>query len=236
MESILRTYVEDFRSDPAADFALTFGIRIQGKGEWHVIVTPAESPGAGAGVELHPGPPTEPSMVFVTDADTLERIHQGKLNALTAMGKARSSDFAPMDIEIMEGFSPDGAFIGRLLPFTFHFWTRGQPEIIPFGDKSLTRQVHGGNALIFFYQPGFRSAWFQVEEGQHVNAEQRDQVNPFPSLLIVTSGKMMSRIDGRELAMEEGQALFIPAGVAHEFWQTDPEPGEGILLMFGEGA
>jgi hypothetical protein len=30
--------------------------------------------------------------------------------------------------------------------------------------------------------------------------------------------------------------LFVPAGVAHEFWNPYDEPAEGIMLMFGEGA
>jgi len=101
MESILQAFVEDFRSDPAADTALTFGIQIKDEGEWYVVVTPSDNPEVKTGVELYSGPPPQPSMVFVTDAETLRRIHHGKLNALTAMGKARSSDFAPLDLEMI---------------------------------------------------------------------------------------------------------------------------------------
>jgi mannose-6-phosphate isomerase-like protein (cupin superfamily) len=235
-QEVLQAFVEDFRSDPAANFPVTFGVRVQDQGEWHVAVTPADTPEASVTVELQAGLPPSPSFIFVTDAETLTGIHQGSLNALTAMGRARMSDPAPMDIEMMEGFAPDGAFLGKLLPLVFHFWTRGRPEIIPYGDKSLTREVHGANALVFYYQAGFRSAWFQIEKGQHVNADEKDQINPFPSLLIITAGELQSRIGSKELTLEKGQAVLIPAGVPHEFWQTLPEPAEGILLMFGEGA
>ena len=74
--------------------------------------------------------------------------------------------------------------------------------------------------IVFYYEPGFRSAWFRIEKGQHVNAEEQDQVNPFPSLLIVTAGRMKGRIDGREVPLEKGQALLIPPGVSHEFGST----------------
>jgi hypothetical protein len=39
-EQILQTYVADFRQDPAAAEAITFGIRVTGEGggDWHVVV------------------------------------------------------------------------------------------------------------------------------------------------------------------------------------------------------
>lgn len=236
VETMLMDFVIDYRSDPSASKATCFGISVADHGEWKVKVKPREGPGTGAAVELSGGLPSEPSFFFVTDRETLAAIHSGQMNALTAMGRARMSDPTPLDIKMMDGFVPEADFFSDLLPLIFHFWTRGLPEIIPFGETSMTRHVHGGNALVFYYQPGFRSAWFQIHQGQHVNADKEDQVNPFPTLLIVTAGRLDSRIDGRESSLEKGQAVLIPAGTPHEFWQTRAEPAEGILLMFGEGA
>lgn len=237
-EEILQDYVADFRLDPAAADPITFGLSISGDGggEWHVVVSGREEGAEKATVDLLEGPAPEPTFLYVADLATLRRVHRGELNALTAMAKARSSDPAPMDIDVMEGFVPDGSFVARVLPLTFHFWTRGLPEVVPFGSKSLTRPVHGGNASIFYYQPGFRSGWFQVEKGQHVNADPDDQVNPFPSMLIMTRGRGEAKIGERRLTLHEGQMLFVPSGVSHEFWNPYDEPAEGILLMFGEGA
>jgi len=141
-----------------------------------------------------------------------------------------------MDLEVMEGYVPSEDFVARVVPLTFHFWTRGTPEIVPFGRKALTRTVHGGNALVFYYQPGFRSAWFQIEKGQHVNADPEDQTNPFPSMFVMTRGRTEARIGGRPVTLAAQQMLFVPAGVTHEFWNVLDEPAEGILLMFGDGA
>ena len=76
----------------------------------------------------------------------------------------------------------------------------------------------------------------QIENGQHVNAEPRDQVNPFPSMLVITRGRTEAKIGGRQLTLHAKQTVLIPAGVSHEFWNPYDEPAEGILLMFGEGA
>lgn len=237
-EAILEEYVADFRSDPAAADPITFGVAITGEGggEWHVVVAGREEGAETATVELRSGPAPEPTFLYTGDLKILRRVHRGELNALTAMGKARSSDVTPMDIDVMEGFTPDGTFVGRVLPLTFHFWTRGLPEVVPFGSKSMTREVHGANAAVFYYQPGFRSAWFHIENGQHANADSADQTNPFPSMLILTSGRVVGKIGGRELTLNRNEMLFIPTDVSHEFWNPWDEPAEGVLLMFGEGA
>lgn len=226
---MLQRFVADYAADPSVTEAQSFGILV---GEdWYTVTA---SPGRAS---LREGQPGEPTFYFVTDAETVARIDAGEINALTGMAKAFSSDFAPMDIGMMEGFTPDQDFVGPLLATSFHFWTRGQPEAIPFG-RGMTRVTHGTNGGIFFYQPGFRSGFFHIEPGHHVNADERSQTNPFPSLFVVTEGWAYGRINGIEMRIEAGNAYFVPAGHAHEFWL--PEDAEtdafGFLFMFGEGA
>jgi len=36
--------------------------------------------------------------------------------------------------------------------------------------------------------------------------------------------------------VQEGQAMLIPAGVTHEFWNPNDQPAEIVLIMFGKGA
>jgi mannose-6-phosphate isomerase-like protein (cupin superfamily) len=55
-------------------------------------------------------------------------------------------------------------------------------------------------------------------------------------MLVVTSGSASARIGGKDITLEKGRTVLIPAGVAHEFWNEHGEPVEGILTMFGEGA
>ncbi len=232
VEDILQEYVESFRNDPVAkNDKITFGVHVADEGDWHVVVD-----GEG-GVELKMGLSLTPAIYYTTDLSTLKKVHAGELAALTCMGKASSSDFAPMDIEVMEGFvPPDDTFFDRIIPFTFHFWNRGFPEMVKFGDKKYSRVVHGGNAIVFYYQKGLRSAWYQIEKGQHINEDVADQVNPFPTLLIFTKGVVEARIGGEYFQIEANNSLFIPPGVSHEFWNNSDLPVEAIIIMFGDGA
>lgn len=151
------------------------------------------------------------------------------------MGQARSSDPIPLSPKLGPQFSkrPDAPLLFRRL--CFHFWNRGWPEITPFSE-SAAREVHGGNAAVLVYDHQFRSAWYQLKPGMHINAEARDQTNNFPQLIIVTRGQFSARLDGRQLILSEGQTVFIPAGIAHEFWAEAGQYGELIWTAFGEGA
>jgi mannose-6-phosphate isomerase-like protein (cupin superfamily) len=259
-KQILQTYAADFRHDPAAAEPITFGVRVTGEGggDWHVVVVgrspqtdesspvgkPRPTTGLAAAeskttaefeVMLEPGLPAEPSAYYVLDLATLRKIDRGELNALTAIAKARGGQTAPMDIGVMPGFEPGSDFWARFVPLSFHFWTRGLPERVPFRGE-LSRVVHGANAVVFYYQTGFRSAWFQVSKGQHVNKDPQDQTNPFPSMFIMLRGKLEAKIAGRQLTLPAGEMMFVPPGVTHEFWNAHDEPVEMIALMFGEGA
>jgi mannose-6-phosphate isomerase-like protein (cupin superfamily) len=237
VEEILRSYVQDFRRDAAAAEPTVFGIVVSDSDdpEWHVVVTGRDESTDLAGVELRSGLPPSPSAVYRLNLSTLGKLDRGEMNALTAMGRARAGDPTPMDIDLMPGFRPGEDFFARFLPFTFHFWTRGFPETVPFGAEH-SREVHGANAVVFYYRRGLRSAWAQVEPGQHVNPDPRDQSNPFPSMLIGIRGRVMAKIGGVETTLESGWMVFIPAEVTHEAWNPFEEPAEVILLMFGEGA
>jgi mannose-6-phosphate isomerase-like protein (cupin superfamily) len=236
-EEILRSYVQDFQNDPAASEPITFGIRIQDENhsEWQVVVGGRKDGAGRYQVELGKGLPSNPSAFYTLDLATLQKIDRGEINALTAMGRARASDPAPMDIEVMEGFQPSPDFLARFIPLTFHFWTRGFPETVDF-DKEHSREVHGANMVVLYYQEGLRSAWGQVEKGQRVNSDPKDQVNPFPTMFICLRGKAAAKVAGKEVTLKAGQMVFIPPGVSHEAWNPYDEPAEVILLMFGKGA
>jgi len=226
--AILERYAADYTEDPNAE-DMVFGVRVDDA--WYTVDA------RGDAVHARAGRPGEPTFYFETDADTLGRLDAGELNALTAAGKARASDFAPLDFGVMDGFEPAPGLGRRLRRLVFHFWTRGQPEVIPFG-PAHTRTIHGGDGSVLFYQDGFRSAYFHIRPGQHVNEDAGEQSNPFPSLLVVIDGRVNGRINGVELELTSGNAYFIPAGHAHEFWLPPgaPAPAEALLLMFGEGA
>jgi mannose-6-phosphate isomerase-like protein (cupin superfamily) len=231
IEIKLRDFVADFRNDAfARKQPFLFGIRLRDAGEWNVRIDSKGEVVLGAGL------PPEPSVCYATNCATIEKIHSGEISALTCMAKARGSDPAPMEIEFMEGCKPDKGFFEFFIPFTFHFWTRGIPKIVPFGSKENTREVHGADAAVFYYQKGLRTGWYRINPGQHINKNEEDQANLFPTLTIFTRGEAQARIGGRDISLRAGQTVLIPEQVTHEFWNDNKEPAEFIIIMFGDGA
>lgn len=231
---LLQEFTADYAKDVTFKNAATFGIKIAD--DFYTVTAVPESAGAPAEVAVKSGMPAEPTFYYtLDDSSHLQKLASGEFNALTLMAKAFSTDVTPMDIEMQDGFQPPENFMGTLLPLTFHFWTKGQPAIIPFGPDN-TRKTHGTNAGIFYYQPGFRSGWFNIEPGDHVNEDKNSRSNPFPSMFILIKGEVTTRIDGKDSQFTEGNAMVIPAGITHEFFNRGTEPAFGFLFMFGEGA
>jgi mannose-6-phosphate isomerase-like protein (cupin superfamily) len=188
-----------------------------------------------AGAVVREGVPASYDIGFEFDIAFLRRLDRGEIGALTAMGQARSSDPIPLNPKLGPQFNkrPDASLLFRRL--SFHFWNRDWPETVAFGE-SATRQVHGANAAVFVYDQEFRSAWYQLKPGMHINADPLEQANDFPQLVVVTRGQFKARLDGRERIVSEGQAIFIPAGMTHEFWAEAGQYGEVIWTAFGKGA
>jgi mannose-6-phosphate isomerase-like protein (cupin superfamily) len=232
-ETILRRYTDAWRGrdEMALPDTLRLGFRVHGDGggEFHTVVPPEGS------ALLAAGPAAGASIVFEMDMATLRKIDAGEWNAMTAMAQGRSDDPTPMTAHFPPGFSWTPENRGLYMPFVFHFWNRDRPEIIRFG-HGTTRPVHGAEATVLYYDRGFRSAWYQLREGVHVNADPRAQRNPFPSLFIAIRGSAHARLDGVEHRLREGEAVLVPAGMSHEFWTEPGECAEVILVMFGEGA
>ena len=234
IETILHAYANDYAQDPMLNQAVSFGVKV-GELFWHIQAKPKTDTSMPV-VNVLEGKPKQPTFYFKTDFETLQKIDQGKLNALTGAAKAFQSDFAPFDVDIMEGFVPDQNFMPTLFSVFFHFWTKGSPEVIPYG-IDYTRFTHGAQASIFYYQPGFRSGYVAIKKGQHANQDEQSKTNPFPTLLIAIKGEGYMIINGEKSVFKAGEAILIPPGVTHEFLNPDNEvPLECILLMFGEGA
>lgn len=232
VSDILRSYVDDFRCDRFAGEPMVFGVVIPDKGKWHVRVTGKKS-GDIWGVELGEGLPEKPTFVYRIEEATLRGIDRGELNALTAQGKAWAGDYTPMSITFMEGFEPSMEAYAAINPFSFHFWTRGFPEIIPYGE-GLTRRAHGSNFVVFYYETGIRTAWYRVLPGERVR--DGDPAAPFPMLVIATRGTTRGKVDGVPVTISGGEAVFIPANAEHVWWNDADVAAEAVLIMFGDGA
>ena len=232
--NILTSYVEDFKQDQFASEAMYFGIEIPEIGSWHVNVTGNKNEDSFE-VNLAEGEPSKPTFIYSIEPRTLTAINNGEMNALTAQGKAFVGDYTPMSIKMMEGYSPDTEEYAKINPFSFHFWTRGFPEIIPFGE-GMTRRAHGSNFVVFYYETGLRTAWYRILPGERVRDDAREQAAPFPMMAISIKGNTKGEVNGKVIEVSAGETVFLPAGVSHKWWNEGDEVVEVILVMFGEGA
>jgi len=230
-EEMIRDFTSSYQKKVAKEEKVIFGIEIQGEGggKWCIMVEPGQK------VTIHEGKPKKPTFYFTTDLETLRKIHKGELNALTAAGKARASDPAPLDIKFMEGAPPWAEVQTKVLHVIFHFFVMGSPEIVYFGEEH-SRFVHGGNAAIFYYAKGLRTGWYQIKKGMIINQDERDQVNPFPTLIICIRGEGQAKLGEKVMTLKKGMTVYIPTGMSHMFWNEKEEPCEFIIIMFGEGA
>lgn len=234
-EEIIHDYIIDFRNDAHASNPMVFGIEVPDYGNWVVNVPGKKTNGAWQ-VELSKGLPDIPTFIYRIEYVTLMAMEEGTLNAMTAQGKAFSGDYAPMEVHEMEGFTPTEEVNGKINSFSFHFWTKGFPEVIPFG-ADLTRQAHGVNMVLFYYQKGFRSGWLSIPPKGKVRHDPREQAMPFPMLVVSIKGDTEGEMNGKRVSLAEGNALFIPPGTTHKWWnESEEEAVEAILIMFGEGA
>lgn len=234
----LQRYADDYRTDPMLVDAY-FGVRI---GEnWWTIESSRGAEGAVPGVRLLPGEPGKPTWYFAFSRDdVLDRLDRGEVAFGTLAGKARLSDEAPIDVGFMPGYLPDGRqpgsdFYETFTKVGFHFWYRGNPEIVPFASQAL-RTVHGVDSTALYYEPGLRTLWFSIRQGQHANQGRDEGVGPWRKLFIFTAGAGKAIVGERTIDVKAGERLFVPPNARNEFWNDAAEPLEGVLIIFGQGA
>lgn len=209
------------------EIKVAFWVKGEGGGEYHVTLSDKSSP------TVDDGAPADYDVAFETDIELLRRLDRDQINALTAMGKARDSDVAPLSWKLGKAFAsrPGADLLFRRL--CFFFWTRDWPPVVRFGD-GLTSEVHGANAVLLLYEDRFRSAWYQLKPGMHIFPG--GQKAPFAILLICTRGRASAKFDGKLRLMSEGDAIFIPPGMTFEYWAEANQYAEVVWIALGEGA
>ncbi len=231
-EAMLEDFVRDYiANDSVPESPLQFGIKISGAGggEWTVKIDGPEK------VFLERGLPAKPSWFVISDLETLTRVYQGDLNALTGIVRASDEDKTPMDVQFQEGYKATDDDIRIIIPQVyFHFFTRGKPEIVLFGE-SYSRLVHGANNVLIYGEKGLRLSWYQIKKGLAINRNS-EHTNPFPSFFIFIKGKGKARIGDKFLDVKEGMAVLVPAGTVHQIWTEGDDVLEMVLVMFGKGA
>ncbi len=233
----LQRFADDYRSDPMLRDA-HFGVLVGDA--WWTVESVKAGPDGAPEVRLAAGQPARPTWYFkIESADVLGQLDRGEATFGTLAGKGNSSDYAPMDIDVMPGYFADGQapgseFYETLTKVGFHFWYRGNPEVVPFARQAM-REIHGVDSTALYYQPGLRTIAFNMRRGQHAFAGENSK-GPWSKVLIFTSGRGKALVDGRTIDVQAGERLFVPPMVVNEVWNDSEAPFEGIVIIFGEGA
>ena len=151
---MLESMAQVFKTKIDEHYSMIVQFDITDKQEsWHVIVEQGRKMSVGKGAREGAG-------LFVsTTSDTLRLIQQGKMTAMTAGGKATGADHAPLDVRLAEDMEITPETRTRFYTFLQHFFNPTVPERILLGEE-YSRVVHGGHAVVLYYHPGFRSAWY----------------------------------------------------------------------------
>lgn len=236
IEKIIISYVEDYKNDRHATEKRIVGIKVpEVNGEWTINITGKEISKKKWEVKLEEGLPKVPAFVYRAEVKALKAINNGEMNALTAQAKAFSSDYAPLDVQEINNYKSTEEDDSAMNAFSFHFWTKGFPEVVPFRPDA-TRSAHGAGVTIFYYEKGLRTAWLNLKSGDRVREDAREQAMPFPMMGILIKGTAKGIVDGEPITVTEGNTVFIPANVHHKWWNDTDEAVELILIMFGKGA
>ncbi len=228
VDEMLRTMVERFKGKINDDLSMIVQLDMRdSKESWHVIVE------KGRKVTLGKGPHPGAHFSFVTTTDTLRLIYQGKMTAMTAAGKAKGSDYAPLDVKLAE----DGEFTPlvrtQLYTFLYHFFNPSVPEKISLGEE-FSRLVHGGHVIPLYYHPGFRSGWYLLKKGERLN--EPGDTNPFPQAFIFIEGEGFAKIGTITTKVKAGESYYIPPNSDHVVWTESEKPLILIWLAWGKGA
>jgi mannose-6-phosphate isomerase-like protein (cupin superfamily) len=228
IESMLRDFISGYSPVGSETTDVYIQLDITPPGEmWYVVF------GRDGGAELQSGSHAAPVATIKLSENTIARIHGGSLTAFTAGAKTSGDDKAPLEFEIHEAATSLRDARETLLGFLQHFFTRSKPERILLGEE-YSRVVHGAHAIPLYYARGFRSAWYRINDGEHLN--EPGDTNPFPQAFVVISGCGRAKIADSEIEIRAGESYYIPPGTDHVLTPATGQWLEVIWFAWGDGA
>lgn len=226
--TILQDLARAYRAGapPAQPFTVQFEIEPEPQC-WHVRFDSEPAP------TVEPGASQEARFTCLLSRATLERLVAGDLAPLTAAGRTRLSEPAPLDFRLPEGLSLTPAVQSQLIDFAQRFFNPTSPQRVRLGEDH-TRPIHGGHAVAMFYGTGFRSAWYLLQPGERLNAP--GDTDPFAQAFVFLSGRGRARIGDQSLNVQANEAYYVPPGAQHIVWNDKEQPLTLLYLAWGEGA
>jgi len=243
--AVLQSFVESYRTDPMA-LSGTFGIKMSDNW-WHVTVTRSQTPYAVGkrqqytfhefgphAVALHQGPPSHPTWYFeFADRATLDMLDKGIWTASTAAAKSTPADRTALELRPMDGFDFGAQAVAVSYQVMEHFWKRDPAEITRFSrDASLPS--HGASIVGLYTMKDKRVSWFSLGQDEAANEDPQLDRGQVPNLFVFTSGHGEAIIGEQTVAVEPGMSVFVGPYVRHVIRNPNPEPLEGILILFGD--
>jgi mannose-6-phosphate isomerase-like protein (cupin superfamily) len=162
--------------------------------------------------------------------ETWNNLVSKKWNGMTAAGRERMSQPAPLDFEFSKKINSET--MQKLYHLAMHFFNTTFPTYAKFGIEN-TRKIHGGNAVPLAYGHGVRSAYYIISGDEQANSEEKD---PWWQCFIIIGGKGVANIDNKEIDLENGMAIHVPPNVIHTFKAKPNEKLEFIWIAYGKGA
>lgn len=165
--------------------------------------------------------------------DTFGKLSSREWNGMTAVGRSKMPESAPLDFSIPEGTKLEGETLQMMYHFLTHFFSSDYPTITKLG-KEHARKVHGGNAVPIAYGHGVRYAYYTIGKGEQIN---EDELDPWNQVFTVIDGTGKAVVDGEEIELEKNISVHVPPNVEHIIRKEDGEDDLELLWMaYGEKA
>jgi mannose-6-phosphate isomerase-like protein (cupin superfamily) len=163
----------------------------------------------------------------------LEQFYNKTLMAGTASAKSTGADIVTFDIEDMEGFDSTHGDTSRAYIVMEHFWKPDPVEVTRFSRQS-SLPTHGASHVSLYTMKDKRISWFTLGQQEVANGDRGLDKGQCPNLIIITKGKGKAQIGEEEIDLEPGMSIFVGPYVKHVFYNPNPEPLEGILVLYGD--
>jgi mannose-6-phosphate isomerase-like protein (cupin superfamily) len=228
IKEMLKHMCQSYQRKMEGNEELIVEIRVLGMEDvWHIQAEPK------CQAVLRHGQHPQALLKAMLTAETLSRLFAGDLSPLTAVGRAKMSDTAPLDYALGDGVEFTPQLYAQMIAFTQKFFNPHPNNKILLGEQH-TRLVHGGHVVGLFYHPGFRSAWYTLQQGEQLNGP--GETNPFPQAFIFLSGEGQAKLGDQTVNVKGGEAYFIQPGTEHILRNMNKEPLILIFLAWGDKA
>lgn len=219
LEEILCDWAGAYCEKNGPDFRDTLHFHLAGSDNYRYIIFSEGDYTLSEG--MHPGA----RVVFTASIDTYNRIYDGEMSAMTAVGRASVTEPAPLDIILANGMT-----LGKV-NWDWAYYTLGNFFNVHPANRTLlgiehSRKVHGGNAVALFYSVGYRSAWYHIGRGEMLN--ESGERDPFNQSFVILSGSGTAQIGNDTIQLQANEAYYIRPMQEHRVW-SDTEKGITLL-------